>query len=47
MNSRQRIESALNHKEADRVPIDLNGANQTGITSGAYKFCSFKYYKIF
>lgn len=37
MRSRERLELALNHKEADRVPIDLNGTKQTGITVGAYK----------
>jgi uroporphyrinogen decarboxylase len=34
MNSRERLETALNHKEPDRVPIDL-GAIVSGITSGA------------
>ncbi len=37
MNSRERVEFALSHKEPDRIPIDLGGTNQTGITSGAYK----------
>ena len=34
MNSRERLETALDHKEPDRVPIDL-GAIVSGITSGA------------
>ena len=34
MNSRQRLETALNHQEPDRVPNDLGGA-VTGITAGA------------
>jgi uroporphyrinogen decarboxylase len=34
MNSRQRLETTLNHKEPDRVPIDL-GSIVTGITTGA------------
>ena len=34
MNSRERLETTLNHKEPDRVPIDLGGI-VTGITTGA------------
>ena len=34
MNSRQRLEMALNHKEPDQVPVDL-GSIVTNITSGA------------
>jgi len=34
MDSRQRLEIALNHQEPDRVPIDLGGV-VTGITVGA------------
>ena len=34
MNSRERLELALNHQEPDRVPIDLGGL-VTGITTGA------------
>jgi uroporphyrinogen decarboxylase len=34
MKSRERLETALNHQEPDRVPIDL-GSIVTGITSGA------------
>jgi hypothetical protein len=31
MNSRERIELALNHREPDRVPLDLGGCGQTGM----------------
>ena len=34
--SRERVLAALNHKEPDRVPIDLGG-NQTGIHKFAYQ----------
>lgn len=34
MNSRERLEITLNHKEPDKVPIDLGGI-VTGITTGA------------
>jgi len=36
MTSRQRVLKALNHEEADRVPIDLGGF-QTGIHRRAYE----------
>ncbi len=36
MTSRQRMLAALNHREPDRVPIDLGG-NQTGIHKFAYQ----------
>jgi uroporphyrinogen decarboxylase len=36
MNSRQRIRTILNHKEADRVPIDLGAMRSTGISTIAY-----------
>ncbi|MBN2325723.1 MAG: hypothetical protein JXR73_01125 [Candidatus Omnitrophica bacterium] len=36
MNSRERLLTALNHKEPDQVPLDLGG-NQTGIHHIAYK----------
>ncbi len=36
MNSRERVNAALNHKEPDKVPIDLGG-NQSGIHIKAYK----------
>lgn len=31
MNSRERVRLALNHREADRVPLDLGGSAVTGI----------------
>ena len=36
MTSRERVKTALNHQETDRVPIDLGGF-QTGIHKNAYK----------
>ena len=36
MTSRQRVLAALNHRQPDRVPIDLGG-NQTGIHKNAYQ----------
>jgi uroporphyrinogen decarboxylase len=36
MTSRERMKTALNHQEPDRVPIDLGGF-QTGIHKNAYK----------
>lgn len=36
MNSRERVRLAINHKEADRVPIDLGGMRSTGISTIAY-----------
>jgi len=36
MNSRERIIVTLNHKEPDKVPIDLNGTNCTSLTRTAY-----------
>jgi len=36
MTSRQRVLAAINHREPDRVPIDLGG-NQTGIHKFAYR----------
>ena len=36
MNSRERIVSALQHKEADHVPLDLGAMLSTGITGIAY-----------
>ncbi|MFH1923446.1 MAG: uroporphyrinogen decarboxylase family protein [Planctomycetota bacterium] len=36
MNSRERVLAALNHHEADRVPIDLGGTRQSGIAAAAY-----------
>ncbi len=36
MNSRERVRMALEHKEADRVPIDFGGMRSTGIAAIAY-----------
>lgn len=37
MNSRERIQAAINHKEPDRVPIDFNGHRSSGVMVQAYK----------
>jgi len=31
LSSRERVEAALSHCEADRVPVDLGGTTVTGI----------------
>jgi uroporphyrinogen decarboxylase len=36
MNSRERIQATLNHKEPDRIPYDLAGTTVTAITKNAY-----------
>ncbi|MFC1716675.1 uroporphyrinogen decarboxylase family protein [Candidatus Poribacteria bacterium] len=36
MNSRNRILTALEHREPDRVPVDLGGTESSGITGVAY-----------
>lgn len=36
MNSRERVLCALNHQEADRIPIDLGGTRQSGIAASTY-----------
>jgi len=36
MNSRQRVLQALNHQEADRVPVDFSGHRSSGIAAMAY-----------
>ena len=36
MNSRERVLITLNHKEADKVPIDFGGMRSTGIMALAY-----------
>lgn len=36
MNSRERVRTALAHREPDRVPIDLGGMASTGISALAY-----------
>ena len=35
-NSRERINLAINHKEADRIPIDLGSTRSSGISVAAY-----------
>ncbi|MFW6121921.1 MAG: methyltransferase, partial [Petrotogales bacterium] len=37
MTSRERVLTALDHREPDRVPIDLGGMRSTGIHAIAYK----------
>ena len=37
LNGRERLLAALNHKEADRVPLDLGTTNSTGISVAAYR----------
>jgi uroporphyrinogen decarboxylase len=37
MTSRQRVLAALNHREPDRVPLDIGGSLATGINVGAYR----------
>jgi len=36
MNSRERMKLSLNHKEPDRIPIDLAGMRSSGISAIAY-----------
>ncbi|MBM3254201.1 MAG: hypothetical protein FJZ16_08105 [Candidatus Omnitrophica bacterium] len=36
MNSRERVIITLNHKEPDKVPVDLNGTMCTALTRSAY-----------
>ncbi len=36
MNSRERISAAFEHKEADRIPLDLSGHRSSGISALAY-----------
>lgn len=36
MNSKERLNTALNHKEADRIPYDLAGTTVTGISKKAF-----------
>jgi uroporphyrinogen decarboxylase len=36
MTSRERVLRAINHQEADRVPIDLGATRQSGISASAY-----------
>ena len=37
MNSRERVQAALNHKEPDKIPFDLGGTPMSGIHIKAYK----------
>lgn len=37
MNHRERVITAINHEEPDRVPIDIGGMRSTGIHSIAYR----------
>ncbi len=37
MNSRERVQTALNHQEPDRVPFDLGGTPMSGMHRVAYK----------
>src|SRR5574340_1665747 len=36
MNSRERVLAAINHREPDRVPIDLGGTRQSGMAASTY-----------
>jgi hypothetical protein len=36
LTSRKRINMALNHKEADRIPIDFGGTDTSTIMVGPY-----------
>lgn len=36
MKSRQRVVRAINHEQADRVPIDIGGTRQSGIAATTY-----------
>jgi uroporphyrinogen decarboxylase len=36
VNSRERVQTALSHREADRIPYDLAGTTVTAITRNAY-----------
>ena len=37
MNSRERLLTAINHREPDRIPLDLGGTQATGIHETAYR----------
>lgn len=37
MNSRERVRTALNHQEPDRIPFDLGGTPMSGMHTTAYK----------
>jgi len=36
MKSRERVKLAINHKQADRIPIDSGAMRSTGIATIAY-----------
>lgn len=36
MNSRERVRAAINHRQPDRVPLDLGGTAVTGIAASTY-----------
>jgi len=36
MTSKERVKLAINHKEADRVPVDIGGTKSTGISADEY-----------
>ncbi|MHC4575575.1 MAG: hypothetical protein ACYS76_15885 [Planctomycetota bacterium] len=36
MTSRERMQTALNHQEPDRIPVDLGGSIVSSITKNAY-----------
>ena len=40
MNSRERLLTALNHQEPDRIPLDLGSTQVTGIHEVAYRNCA-------
>ena len=37
MNSRERILSAINHKQPDRVPVDLGATGSSGMSKVSYQ----------
>ena len=37
MLSRERVIKALNHKEPDKIPIELNGTANSSLTREAYR----------
>ncbi len=37
MNSKERLNLAINHKEPDRIPFDLGSTFTSGIHADAYK----------
>jgi len=45
MNSRERVLKTLDHKEPDKIPIDLGSTIVTGISIATYKTVRVKLYK--